>query len=52
MASQAQIDRIPGAPYLHYGIPTIILNLTAPLPQARCLTCFGHPWDINSAANL
>jgi len=52
MASQAQIDRIPGAPCLHCGIATIILNLSAPSPQAKCLICYGHPWDIDSPAGV
>jgi hypothetical protein len=52
MALQAQIDRTPGAPCLHCGIPTIILNLSAPSPQAKCLICYGHPWDIDSPAGV
>ena len=52
MASQAQINRTPGAPCLHCGIPTIILNLLAPSPQAKCLICYSHPWDINSPAGI
>jgi hypothetical protein len=52
MALQAQIDRTPGAPCLHCGILTIILNLLAPLPQAKCLICYGHPWDIDSPAGV
>jgi hypothetical protein len=52
MALQAQIDHIPSAPCLYYGIPIIILNLLAPLPQARCLIYFGYLWDINSPADI
>ena len=52
MASQAQINHIPGAPCLHYGITTIILNLSAPSAQSKCLIYYGHPWDINSPAGI
>lgn len=52
MASQAQIDRIPGALCIHCGIPTIILNLSAPSAQSKCLICYGHPWDIDSPAGV
>jgi hypothetical protein len=52
MASQAQINRTPSAPCIYYGIPTIILNLLAPLPQAKCLICYGHPWDIDTPAGV
>jgi hypothetical protein len=52
IASQAQINRTPGVPCLYCGIPTIILNLLAPLPQAKCLVCYSHPWDINSPAGI
>ena len=52
MASQAQIDRIPGAPCLHCGIATIILNLSVPSAQSKCLICYGHPWDIDSPAGI
>jgi hypothetical protein len=52
MASQAQINRTPRAPYIHCGIPTIILNLLAPSPQAKCLIYYGHPWDINSPTSV
>jgi hypothetical protein len=31
MALQAQINYIPSAPCLYYGIATIILNLSIPL---------------------
>ena len=52
MASQAQIDRIPGAPCLYCGIATIILNLSAPSLQIKCFICYGHPWDIDSPAGI
>jgi hypothetical protein len=52
MASQAQINYTPSAPCIHYGILTIILNLLAPSPQAKCLICYGHLWDINSPAGV